>query len=104
MLLLKIIQNADQIVFGTGTSQCQYLLGVLQIKYVRKLFYSPDMIFVKSNGFNGDGLAGFDHAFKFFFSTDGNAAAMVDNGDPGTDLFHFFHVVGSVDNCRTLSI
>ena len=62
------------------------------------------MLFFQSNGLNRDGLTGLDHIFQFFLCADGNTAAMVDDGDAGTDLLYFFHIMGGVNDRGALAI
>ena len=58
----------------------------------------------KGNCLNGDSFAGFDHFFQFVFGSGSNHMTVIHNGDSGTDLFHFFHVMGSINNGGTLFI
>ena len=46
----------------------------------------------------------FDHFFQLIVGSDCKIATLVHNSDTGTDLFHFLHVVGSIDNSCPTSV
>ena len=89
---------------GTCAPYSENLFLVMQVKYVWK---SPDVSQIlrgKRNGLNSNGLAGFDHFFQLLFGAGGNYMTVIHNCDPCTDLLHFFHIMGSVNDGGTLFI
>ena len=71
------------------------------------MFQRTDVLkifFLQNNSFHSNSLACFDHLFQFFFCSLSDDSSVIHNGDPGTDLLHFFHVMGCVDNCGTLLV
>lgn len=90
---LKIVQNMDQIMLGTGTAKSEDFIFVLKVKYMWKSTEPAKLFTGKNNGLDGNGLTGFDHLLQFFFGAGCDDTSFIHNGDSGADLFHFFHIM-----------
>ena len=87
-----------------GTAHDQHLFFILHIKHMLQCADIPEIFFFQSNGFYGDGLSCFDHLLQFFLCSLSDDSSVIHDGDPGTDLLHFFHVMGCVDNGGALVV
>ena len=71
---------------------------------MRKLLYLPEFLLFQRYSLDDDRLSGFYHLLQFFLCPRGNTSSMIHNGDPGTYLLHFLHIMRSIYNGGTLPV
>ena len=104
ILTLKVVQKPNQIVLCACTAKSENLIFVMDIEYMRKISNILQMIFFQKNCLYSNGFACFYHFLKFFCCSGSNHPPVVHDGYSSTDLFDFFHVVRSVNDCGTLTV
>ena len=101
--LLQIIEYVDEIVLTAAAENRQLMLIKAGFIYMRQMSDGSKIFVCQSEDIDRDDLTFLDQLFQFFRCAKCQVLALINDGDAGTDLFHFVHVVGRIqDRCSAL--
>ena len=89
------------------TAAAQHFQAVMIKGHLIDMLYVTDrcnLFRQKIQNVNRDDLTLFDHSFQLVCSSDRKIFSFVHNGDPGTDLLHLLHIVGSVNDRGAIAV
>lgn len=96
--LLQVIEHMNEIVLAAAAENRQLMLIKADFIYMRQLTDSGKIFFCQSEDIDRDDLTFLDQFLEFFCCAKCQVFALIDDGNAGTDLLDFVHIVGGIQN------
>ena len=97
-LFLQNIKHTNEIVLAAAAENRQLMLIKADFIYMRQLTDSGNIFFCQSENIDRDDLTFLDQFLEFFCCAKCQVLALIDDGNAGTDLLDFVHIVGGIQN------
>ena len=95
------VEHVGQVVFAAPASHVEFLAVVGGFDYARQRTDLSHRRIRQIERFDGDALAGIDHALKFVGGAERQVPAVVHDEDAVADLLDLLHVMARVDHRGT---
>ena len=103
VFLLQIIEHMNEIVLTAAAENRQLMLIKADLIYMWQMSDGSKIFFCQSEDIDRDDLTFLDQFFQLFRCAKCQVFALIDDGNAGTDLLYFVHVVGRIqDRCPAL--